>query len=215
MLQDKLPACPFLTVQHRCSLLLDFCSSNSGLLLGTEIPGLEPNGGCLSFCGFQHLQLGQSSTGQCPRPNRPFCFPVQCYLDSGTGVGPVILFSSCQMQPCVIAVTMQYLTHFALSLQQKCLCQKPSNIRLTAYRAVMVQGGFMSIWERLAKKLPNVHTRDQLLSRRWPHIATEYKRLRLAKQECNGVCHANVYVQKCEISHSYMKLECCLNDVAF
>lgn len=25
-------------------------------------------------------------------------------------------------------------------------------------RAQMVQGGFMSIWERLAKKLPNVHT---------------------------------------------------------
>ena len=24
-------------------------------------------------------------------------------------------------------------------------------------RAVMVQGGFMSIWERLAKKLPNVN----------------------------------------------------------
>lgn len=27
-----------------------------------------------------------------------------------------------------------------------------------SFRAVMVQGGFMSIWERLARKLPNVHT---------------------------------------------------------
>ena len=25
-------------------------------------------------------------------------------------------------------------------------------------RAQMVQGGFMTIWERLARKLPNVHT---------------------------------------------------------
>ena len=31
-------------------------------------------------------------------------------------------------------------------------------------RAQMVQGGFMSIWERLGKKLPNVHTQVNIQS---------------------------------------------------
>lgn len=76
-----------------------------------------------------------------------------------------------------------------------------------SFRAQMVQGGFMSIWERLAKKLPNVHTNI--------NITRVDRRIEDPKRPITITYTEGDDPEAVTAHHDYLMLACKLDDVAW